>query len=296
MKNTDLTTKVAIISILYNSDSLLDEFFFSISIQKKIDISIFLLDNNTNENTKQLIHILSKKHDLKSVHYIETKENKGFAEGNNIVLKDVLKMDFDYFLLSNNDISFNQEDLIYRLKNKCEEYKIVTPRILYSGTNNIWFSGGYINKYKGLNIHENEFKDTRLIENIEKTLEFAPACFLMIHRDVFEKIGLFDKKYFVYWEDVDFCVRAIKKGFKIMLIPDLLIEHKVSITTGGRASLFSTYYFLRNRLYFIRKHFKGIYKISSLIYTYFTSSIKIMIYDFKRKKIILKAIKDSNKM
>ncbi len=118
----------------------------------------------------------------------------------------------------------------------------------------------------------------------------------MFHKEVFEKVGLMDEKYFVYWDDTDFIVRATNFGFKILYLPSYIIQHKVSISTGGRTSLFSTFYFLRNRLYFIRKHFKGLSYVSSLCYTYFTSFAKIILYDMKRKKVIIKAIRDSNLM
>jgi GT2 family glycosyltransferase len=297
MGENNLSEKIAIISILYKSDEMLEDFFQSLSLQRNVNFTLFLLDNDTNSVTKEIVYRLGEKYNLcSSVHYIECKDNSGFAGGNNIVLKEVLKSDFDYILLANNDVFFSQSDLLSSLKDKCAISKIVTPQILYYGSTEIWFSGGYINKYKGLNIHENEFKTAAQVLGSERFVEFAPACFLMVHKIVFEKIGLFDEKYFVYWEDVDFCVRINKAGFKILLAPSLNIEHKVSVSTGGRVSLFSTYYFLRNRIYFIRKHFAGLQLFSSLFYTYTTSIVKILLYDMPRKKIIVKAVKDSNLM
>ncbi|MBS7255456.1 glycosyltransferase family 2 protein [Flavobacterium branchiicola] len=297
MGENSLSGKIAIISILYKSDELLEDFFQSLSLQKNANFTLFLLDNDANDTTKEIVYSLSDKYNLSnSVQYIECKDNSGFARGNNIVLQEVLKNDFEYILLANNDVFFTQANLLSSLKDKCAISKVVTPQILYYGTNEIWFSGGYINKYKGLNIHENEFKPISEVKQDERFVEFAPACFLMVHKNIFEKIGLFDEKFFVYWEDVDFCVRINNSGFKILLDPSLNIEHKVSVSTGGRASLFSTYYFLRNRLYFIRKHFKGIEFLSSLFYTYLTSFAKILLYDMPRKKVIIKAVKDSKLM
>jgi GT2 family glycosyltransferase len=276
---------------------LLEDFFFSIALQKNVTCEIFLLDNDPNETSKSLVANLTAKYNLQgSVFYIQSLQNVGFAGGNNIVLRRVLKEEFDYILLANNDVYVSDKTLLYNLKEKCEKLKMVTPTILYYGTNKIWFSGGHLNKYKGINIHENEFEVNNPTGISEVITDFAPACFLMVHRDVFDKIGLFDEKYFVYWEDIDFCLRARNAGFKISLLPQLNIDHKVSATTGGRISLFSTYYFLRNRLYFIRKSFRGFDLYVSLTYTYMTSFVKIVLYDFQRKKIIMKAIKDSHSM
>jgi len=297
MGDNNIKEQIAIISILFKSDDLLDDFFYSLSLQIDVDFTLFLLNNDENDKTKSLVQELERKYNfVNPVRYIESDHNTGFARGNNLVIKEVLKEDFEYILLANNDVFFNQRNLLSSLKQRCENNKVITPKILYHGTDKIWFSGGHINKYKGLNIHEDEFKSDSLVNQSERLVDFAPACFLMVKKEVFTTVGTFDEKYFVYWEDVDFCLRLRNLGYNITLAPALYIEHKVSVSTGGRASLFSTYYFLRNRLYFIHKHFNGWSKIISLLYIYLTTIIKIIIFDFPRKKVLIKAIVDFKKM
>ena len=287
--------KIGFVTVLFNSDSVIEGFFESLSLQSNQNFIVYMIDNSYSVESEKFINSLIEKYNLKDqIQHIINETNVGVARGNNQGIELALKDNCEYVLIGNNDIEFYQKDLFDVIVEKCRINKIVAPKVLYHSTNQIWFAGAHIDKYRGLAIHENEFQESQ--EENERFTEYAPTCFVLFHREVFEKVGMMDEKYFVYWDDTDFILRATKSGFKILYLPSHIIEHKVSISTGGRLSLFSTFYFLRNRLYFIRKHFKGFQRYSSLTYTYCTSFVKIILYDVKRKKVIIKAIKDSNLM
>jgi GT2 family glycosyltransferase len=73
---------------------------------------------------------------------------------------------------------------------------------------------------------------------------------VLIKKEVFEKIGLLDKNYFAYWEDVDFCQRAKRTGFKVVYAPNAIIWHKNASSSGRPGSVTHMYYQTRNRLIF----------------------------------------------
>ncbi|MDP3998539.1 MAG: glycosyltransferase family 2 protein, partial [bacterium] len=105
-------------------------------------------------------------------------------------------------------------------------------------------------------------------------LTYLSGCCLAIKRQVFEKIGLFDEKYFLYFEDLDFCLRAKKAGFKIALEPKVVIFHKLG-GSAGRWSKTAIFHNLRSNFIFITKHLGWRRPIG---YLYLTAlSIKIMI-------------------
>lgn len=288
-------SKIGIVTVLFNSDSVIDGFFDSLNQQQHKDFIVYLIDNSYSEESEKLINQLIDKYSLNGqIKHVINQNNVGVAKGNNQGIELALSQNCEYILLANNDILFSQKDLFEMLIKKCCTNKIVAPKVLYHSTNKIWFAGAHIDKYRGLAIHEREFEESDF-EN-ERITEYAPTCFVIFHKEIFETVGMMDEKYFVYWDDTDFILRVNNAGYKILYLPEFSIDHKVSVSTGGRASLFSTYYFLRNRLYFIRKHFTGIQLYSSLIYTYVTSVAKIIFYDMERKKVIIKALKDSNKM
>ena len=77
---------------------------------------------------------------------------------------------------------------------------------------------------------------------------------MFIKSEVLEKIGSFNEKYFLYLEDMDFCVRAKRAGFKIVFQPEAILWHKNAASTGGSGSKLQDYYITRNRLLFAMKY------------------------------------------
>lgn len=79
--------------------------------------------------------------------------------------------------------------------------------------------------------------------------EFVSGCAMLIKKAVLARIGLLDERYFLYYEDADFCQRARQAGFKIVFVPQAKIWHK-NIGTGRTGSPLQDYYMVRNRLLF----------------------------------------------
>nr|WP_315418515.1 glycosyltransferase family 2 protein [uncultured Pedobacter sp.] len=288
---------IAILSILYNSDELLNDYFRSLALQSDKNFTLFLLNNNPKNDTKVLIEKLKSVYPLKNeIVYLESSVNTGFAKGNNILIKLALEQGFKYILMSNNDLTFDNKSILSEMKSNCSITEIVTPKIYYYGSKEIWYNGGHIDYTTGLTPHDNlEISESSANQN-GKYVKFAPACFVMFHCRALRKIGFFDEKYFVYYEDADLFQRANIIGYKIKLLPSISIEHKVSTLTGGGESLFSTYYFNRNRIYFVKKHFKGFSFIRSMTYILLTGFVKMLIYPFRRKKALLKGLIDGFKL
>lgn len=79
---------------------------------------------------------------------------------------------------------------------------------------------------------------------------------MMISSETLKKVGLLDERYFMYCEDTDFCIRLCQNKVKIKYIPSAKLWHKVSSSTGGSDSAFSTYYITRNRIAYLKKYGK----------------------------------------
>jgi GT2 family glycosyltransferase len=132
--------------------------------------------------------------------------------------------------------------------------------------------------------------------NIPKYITYAPTCFLYVDASVFEEIGFMDEKYFAYYDDTDFVLRAIRKGIKMWYEPSVYLLHKVSTSSGGDTSPFYIYYGNRNKIYFIRKNFKGIKKLFLLFYAMLTRTVFYLKFDKVGKKNLIKGIKDGFKI
>jgi GT2 family glycosyltransferase len=84
---------------------------------------------------------------------------------------------------------------------------------------------------------------------------FAPACCKLIDVEVFERIGLFDEQFFVYWEDADFCLRCSDADIPILVVRHPALVHHASSLTGGALSPFFIDQYHRNQIKLIRKRY-----------------------------------------
>lgn len=200
------------------------------------------------------------------VKLIENKENTGFARGNNIGIKYALSRDSKYILLLNNDTIISR-GLTQKLLDFAKTEKntgLISPKIHFAKGSEfhkdrydkkdtgrvLWYAGGIIDWKNVYAMHRGV--DEVDVGQFDKTTQtdFATGCCLLIKKDVIEKIGFLDEKYFLYFEDVDYSVRAKKAGFKVIYYCGINIWHKNAQTSGKPGSGIHIYYQTRNRLYF----------------------------------------------
>ena len=213
----------------------------------------------------------TKKHSSDSyLILLKNKDNYGFARGNNTGMDlayNTLKS--DYICLLNND-TLVDPNFIFELINFSktdERIGVLGPRIYYYDLNNkkniIWFSGGIIKRFSGKSKHIGMGRADKDIskENIE--VDYITGCAILIKNSVIKKIGFLDSDYFFFWEDVDYCIKAKKNGFKIFTVPTSKIWHKCAVSTGkgffgstGKQmkSSFGLYHIIKNRYVFMKKN------------------------------------------
>lgn len=231
---------------------------------------IIVIDNGSKDNESEFI-----KRKFPEIEVIRNKENKGFAEGNNIGIKEALKKGAEYILLLNNDtiVSPNFLTILINFAQKEKKIGIVGPKILYYNSDRIWFNGGKIWWWLGFNKHLEKLKRNKNSKIRQpKEVDFITGCALLIKRKVIEKIGLLDSIYFNSFEDVDLCARAKKLGYKCVVVPEAVIWHKVSSAWGvkghDKITSFQAYYYSRNALIFAKKNLLGIKKFFYLLSQY----------------------------
>ncbi|MFA7288612.1 MAG: glycosyltransferase family 2 protein [Melioribacteraceae bacterium] len=280
--------KVFIILVNYNGVSDTLECLKSL---KKIDYpnyKVIVVDNNSSGND---IEVIKKEYSDFIDKIIIAESNLGFSGGNNLGINYALENKADFILLLNNDTVVRQ-DFLSVMINKSKEYPdvgIVTCRINYFDKKDVsWYSGGHISKIKASGF------DLNLPNNSKDTFcSFASGCNLLIKREVIEKVGLLDGKYFLYLEDTDYCARTIKAGYKILFTDGTKIFHKVCSTTGRDSNLLPLYYSTRNRFYFIKKNYP-VWRVISYIYLFLAFSIKYVMSSNKKEyfTVVSKAFLD----
>jgi GT2 family glycosyltransferase len=244
--------KIGIVTVTYNSASVLEDFLASLSRQTYREFLLYIVDSGSTDGTLEtLAQIVDP-----NVRVIAVGKNIGFAAGSNVGINAALDAGCDAIMLLNNDTSFGPE-MIRELVNGLHAYNsdMATPKMLYHDCpDKIWAAGGHMNKWLGYrNSHNGEDQPDDGRFDCPKNVVFTPFCCILMRRSVVEKIGFLDQKYFVYTEDVDYCFRALKAGISIWYVPQSKLFHKVNSLTG-KGSDFLTYYSTRNRIYFMRKN------------------------------------------
>jgi GT2 family glycosyltransferase len=256
--------KVGIVTVTYNSSDVIQGFLNSVFVQTYENFLLYIVDNSSEDET--LVKVF-KQNDPR-IKIIANKDNKGVAAGNNQGIQASIKDGCNLILLINNDVEF-ESDVLQKLITEIQSgvSDIVVPKIThFDEPQKIWFAGGRFLEnitYFAVHIGWGEIDSDK--HNIAKNIEYAPTCCMLIKKEVFDKVGLMDEKYFVYQDDVDFCLRAKKKNILMSYTGCTKILHKVSSLTGGIESDFATYYGTRNRVYFIKKNIGGIIFLSWLI-------------------------------
>lgn len=211
------------------------------------DLEIFLVDNDSNDGLEDEIR------KFEGLTFFQTGKNLGYSGGNNYGIKAVLDKGFEYVFILNPDTTVEKKTVEILLQ-LMEEYKadIVSPKIYFAGTKRIWYAGGEFDLANVLGSHKgvNE-EDKGQYDRAEET-DFATGAAMLVRSEVFERIGLFDERYFLYYEDSDLCYRAKRKGFKIMYIPEAVVYHANAKSTGIGSPL-QDYYITRNRMLFASK-------------------------------------------
>ncbi len=289
------TPKVLIILLNWNGKNDTIECIESLKKLTYTEYDILVIDNGSSEDPSDAFKQL-----FPDILIIRNGCNLGFAGGNNIGIQYGLDRGYEYLLLLNNDTIVDSGflDELIDASDSDAKIGIVGPIIYqYDNKNVVQSAGMNVSKYgvKSDNIGYNE-KDHGQFHASER--DFITGCAMLVKRKVFEHLGGLDPKYFAYWEDMDFCMRARKKGFKIYFTPESRIWHKGSSSTGGYMNKTAYYYHIRNSVYFFFRNYSRIEFMTFFIFLISVYSLMLIGYCIINHRYDLfiayiKAIRDS---
>lgn len=244
--------KVGIILINYNGLELTRDCVDSILSSTFNNWRILVIDNASSDGSS-----LALRGEFASVATVILSErNTGTSGANNLGLHWAFSHGCDYALILNNDTVLPKNSLSELIEHADSEGVTVPSIAFYSEPTRAWYAGGHFDVF-GTARHEGkgDLIDTR---SGDRYVSYAPTCCFLISKNAYNKVGLFDETYFMYWEDVDYCIRLNREGVKIKYVPSAVILHKVSASSGGEGNPLSGYYSIRNRLYGIDRLRLGI--------------------------------------
>lgn len=230
-----------------------------------------VVDNGSSDDSVQQIRAQFPQAQL-----LVNNSNLGFAGGMNAGIRQALNNGADYLFIANNDTTL-APNMLERLIEQIQQSQasILAPVIFYaSQPQQIWSAGA------GRNPLTLEVIDTwrgRPASSLGRPLypvEFITACGMLVERACFEAVGLFDERFFMYYEDSDFSLRVRRSGRQILVDPQAQMWHKVATSSGGSHSPSERYWMARSSMIFFRKHARpsqwlviGPYRLGSAIKT-----------------------------
>lgn len=243
-----MPSKVQVVILQYNSSDLTTRCLDSVSKLDYDNFQVMVVDNKSEpehlEKIKNKVLNLGAKYFL-----IEAPENKGYAAGNNLGIKYGLEKGAEYIFILNND-TIAPPDALARLVKRAGEddfIGIVAPALDESEK---MAYGGKIKWLKPELGHNYQFDKPEIGENVWDNKIFISGAAMLVKKKVFDKIGLLDERYFLYFEDADFSMRAANAGFKLIVYPEISVAHETSGTTKKLGSPLLLRYHYRNALLF----------------------------------------------
>lgn len=228
---------------------------------------------------------------INSVYLIKNNHNGGYAAGNNVGIQLALRdPKCDYIWLLNNDTIVDSMalDSLYAKCSKRNELGVCGSRLVYyHHPKFIQGLGGTINRWIATTKHLCAYADANGLfddDSVESKIDYVIGASMFIKAELVKKIGFLCEDYFLYFEEIDYCLRARKAGFILGVCTNSIVFHKEGASINGSVSNglvsdFSDYFFWSSKLIFVRKFHSLFFFMSTFLYMVIVKVIKA---EFKR--------------
>jgi GT2 family glycosyltransferase len=241
-----------VVSVILNTNRCQDtlECLASLAQNTYQNHKIIVLDNHSTDGSVAAIRAA-----FPSVQIIELTENHGYAGNNNVGIKAALDQGADWVFVLNEDTILDPQCLenLISVATSDSRIGIVGPLVYHHNEPGvIQTAGGRLNWYwKTWHIGQDEPDRKQFVE--PHSVEWISGCAILVRRAVIEHVGMLDPRFFYYWEETEWCIRAGKVGWRIIHVPRAKIWHK-GVQRDYRPKPLVTYYGTRNRFLALSKH------------------------------------------
>ncbi len=261
---------------------------------------IIVADNGSTDGS-----LATLKNQFPDLIYIDNQQNLGFAEGNNRALLYIMTQGYPYSLLMNTD-TLVDEDIVQKLSDHLNEHPkvaAVQPAIYWMHQpTKIWNGESRFNKLLGTTVSDTSTPGESNTPTFTEA-EWVTGCCMMIKNEALAKSGLFNKLFFLYYEDVDLSFRLRKAGYILHYLPSCKMYHEAGISAKvsapkkeGQLSPVIHYYISRNHLWFIRQYGSSALFPVNLLYNGLYYGALLIYFIFRRRKqkasFLLKGLKE----
>lgn len=245
--------RIAVVLVNYNGKQYNVACIESLLAQKPFGeelntVKIYIVDNASQDDSMRIIR--ERYGADQRIETVHLDANYGFSYANNIGIRQAKAWGADYILLLNNDTEV-QDDMLAQLVACAGRHpdSMIAPKIYYSDRKEvIWSAGGAVSplicKVRHIGLDQ---KDEGQYDQ-ECRIGFATGCCLLLPGAVVDQAGLLDERFFLYYEDTEYCFRLRKMGVAIWYCPQAVVYHKVGASSKGADSPLCAYYIARNWL------------------------------------------------
>ncbi len=246
--------KISVIIVTYNSEKSIRNCLSSV-FSNQLETEVIVVDNNSNDKTVEVVKQSPK------VKLIQNSENLGFGKANNIAVK-IASGDFLFFLnpdcvLENNTI----KNLVSYLDSN-SNVAVVGPKLLNSDnsvqTEITRFPNLLSESFTLLRLHRVGFLKNFVYPKLdyEKTqeVEHLMGAALLIRREIFEEVGGFDEKFFLWFEETDLLKRIKDLGYKIIYYTEARVNHLIGQSTKQLNFIHKQTIWNKSLLHYFKKH------------------------------------------
>lgn len=240
-----------VVSIILNSNKCYDTLrcLDALTNNTYVNHTILVLDNASSDGSVPAIRAR-----FPQVRVVELCENRGYTGNNNVGIRSALEMGADWVFVLNEDTFLAPDGLarMVEVGGSDPQIGIVGPMVYHDDEPDVIQSaGGRLgSRFDSIHIAKNEEDHGQFPE--PHPVEWISGCAILVRRAVIEQIGLLDERFFYYWEETDWCLRARKQGWKVYHAPQAKLWHK-GVQRNYHPSAAVTYYWTRNRFLLMEK-------------------------------------------
>ena len=289
--------KLSVIIVNYNVRYYVEQCINSVErATHGIDAEIFVFDNHSKDNSVEFL----RKRFGSRIHLIESNHNLGFARANN---KAIQQSSGEYILLLNPDTIVGEDSLRAVLAFMDEHPEAGGAGVMMHNPDGTIAKESrrgiptpFVSMLKMIGLSKRYYM-SHLPWDEPSQIEVISGAFCMVRRSVLDKVGLLDKDYFMYGEDIDLSYRILKGGYQNWYLPAHILHYKGESTQ--KSSYRYVHVFYQAMLIFFRKHFGHIsllfaLPIKAAIYLRAIIALIKMQYTRIQRSLGLDYIKDAN--
>ena len=213
--------------------------------------TLLIVDNASSDGSALMV----RKH-LPSALLIESATNVGFAGGCNLGISRIIELDLDYVFLLNNDVTVSADSLsrLVSASAALGDSAILGSVVRYWPSGQLQYFGSRRSERSGRPHWYTEAADAELLKFALISTDFVFGAALFAPTKLFRKIGFFDERFFLNFEETDWCYRAAAEGIPRYVVTSSVVQHQGGASLGDTHAPLQTYFLYRNRLLFYDKH------------------------------------------